>query len=85
MKEERSRSWFLDASYLAMGGYCPETGWWWRYDLSEDKSRTVRSRARVGYVSLSINVLELFGMVWTLYVMIVIRKYYLDEKERPCL
>ena len=34
----------------------------------------MKSRARVGYVSLSINVLELFGMVWTAYVMIVIRK-----------
>ena len=28
----------------------------------------------MGYDSLSINVLELFGMVWTAYVMIVIRK-----------
>ena len=42
------------------------------------------SRARVGYDSLSINVLERFGMVWTVYVMIVIRKDYPDEKERPC-
>ena len=33
----------------------------------------MRSRARVGYDSLSINVLELFGMVWTAYVMIVVR------------
>ena len=28
----------------------------------------------MGYDSLSINALELFGMVWTAYVMIVIRK-----------
>ena len=28
----------------------------------------------MGYDSLSINVLKLFGMVWTAYVMIVIRK-----------
>ena len=34
----------------------------------------MRSRARMGYDSLSINVLKLFGMVWTAYVMIVIRK-----------
>ena len=33
----------------------------------------MRGRARVGYDSLSINVLELFGMVWTVYMMIVIR------------
>ena len=34
----------------------------------------MRSRARKGYDSLSINVLELFGMVWTVCVIIVIRK-----------
>ena len=34
----------------------------------------MRSRARVGYDILSINVLELFGIVWTAYVMIVITK-----------
>ena len=45
----------------------------------------MRSRARVGKDSLSINVLELFSIVWTAYVMIVIRKDHLDEKERRCL
>ena len=39
-----------------------------------EKNRTVRSRTRTGYDSLSINVLELFGMMWTAYMMIVIRR-----------
>ena len=74
VKQEPSRRWFSDASYQAVGGFCRETGWWWRYGLSEEeRSRTVRSRKRVGYGSLTINVLELFGMVWTAYVMIVMR------------
>ena len=34
----------------------------------------MRRRARMSYDSLLIKVLELFGMVWTSYVMIVIRK-----------
>lgn len=30
-------------SYHTVGGYCLETGWWWRYGLlEEDRSRTVR-------------------------------------------
>ena len=75
VKQEPSRHWFSDASYQAVGGYCLETGWWWRYELTEEeRGRTVRSKTRRGYDSLSINVLELFGMVWTAYVMIVIRK-----------
>ena len=34
----------------------------------------MKVRDRMGHDSLSINVLELFGMVWTAYVIIVIRK-----------
>lgn len=33
-----------DASGDAMGGYCLETGWWWRIDFSED----IRARLRLG-------------------------------------
>ena len=83
-EQEPSRQWFSDASYQAAGRYLLETDWWCRYGLSEEeRSLTVRSRARVGYDSLSIIVLELFGIVWTAYVIIVIKKDYLDEKERP--
>ena len=34
----------------------------------------MRSRVSVGCVTLPINMLELVGMVWTAYVMIVIKK-----------
>ena len=44
----------------------------------------MRRRVRVGHDSLSINVSELFGMMWTAYLVIVIRKDYLNEKGRPC-
>lgn len=51
-----------------------ETGWWRKYGLSkEERSRTVRSRAKVGYDRLSINRLEFFGMAWAAYNMIVTR------------
>ena len=51
-----------------MGGYCLETGWWWRYGLTEEeRRRTVRSRASMGYEIM-------FGTVFTAYAMVVIRK-----------
>ena len=43
----------------------------WTVRMNQNEER---SGARVGYDSLSKNVLELFGMVWTAYVMIVIKK-----------
>lgn len=65
----------MDASHQAVGGYSLETGWWWKYDLSEEgRSQIVRSRTRVGYDSPSISALEYFGMVWTAHAMIVIRE-----------
>ena len=38
----------------------------------------------VGHDNLSINVLGLFGMVWTAYVMIVIRKTCRAGTGRQC-
>lgn len=49
--------------------------WWWGYCLpEEERSRGMMNGVRVGYDSLSINVLELFGTVWTAFAMIVIKK-----------
>lgn len=33
-----------DASGDAMGGYCVETGWWWRIDFSDDVRARLRNR-----------------------------------------
>ena len=60
-----------DASGDAMGGYCLETGRWWRIDFSEDVR--VRLHKRVCKKNdLSMNVFELLGMVvvtvWALTV-----------------
>ena len=53
LKQKPSRRWYSDVLYQAVGGYCLETRWWCRYDLSEEeRSRTVRSRARVDNGSL---------------------------------
>ena len=75
VKQPHKRTWFSDASFEAVGGLCLETGVYWRYNLTgEERARTVRSRRREHVNRLSINVLELLGMVMTAFVMIVIRK-----------
>ena len=49
VKQAPSRRWYSDASYQAVGGFCLETGWWWRYGLNgEERSRTIRSRKGMG-------------------------------------
>ena len=59
-----------DASGDAMGGYCLETGWWWRIDFPEDIR--ARLRKRVGQRDdLSMNVFELLGMVVTAWALTV--------------
>lgn len=62
VRESRSvktKSW--DTLYQAVGGYCLEISWWWRYDLSKKERNRIVSRTRMNYDSLSIFLL--FGIV----------------------
>ena len=65
-----SRILVSDASGDSMGGYCLESGLWWRIDFDED----VRARRRTKVNSrddLSMNVFELLGMVMTAWALTV--------------
>lgn len=65
-----SRILVSDASGDSMGGYCLESGKWWRIDFTED----VRARLRKKVQSrddLSMNVFELLGMVMTAWALTV--------------
>ena len=70
---------FSDASKQAVGGYCSETGQYWRYDLSaEERSRFCGSSASVvGVNDDSINALELLGMLVGAWVFVV------GQRRRP--
>ena len=63
---------FSDASKTAVGGFCIEPGVYWRYDLDEgERSRFCGSRKSVaGENDISINVLELLGMVVFAWVLV---------------
>ena len=64
------RTLWSDASGDAMGGYCLESGAWWRMDFDEGVRRRLRQRV-CGRDDLSINVLELLGMVVTAWAFVV--------------
>lgn len=72
---------FSDASKRAVGGYCQETGRYFRYDLSpEERSRFVgSSKSVVGINDMSINVLELPGMLLGAWLLII------PKQRRPAL
>ena len=65
-----SRILISDASGDGMGGFCLESGRWWRIDFMEDIR--ARLRKRVGSRDeLSMNVFELLGMVVTAWALTV--------------
>ena len=75
VKQPHRRTWFSDASFEAVGRLCQETVVYWSYNLiKEERARTVRSRRGEHVNGLSINVLELLGMVKTAFVMIMVRR-----------
>jgi hypothetical protein len=60
-----ARTWWSDASHIAMGGCCHFTGRWWRADLTPDViGRLVKGlKVVLGDGSVHINLLELVAMV----------------------
>ena len=68
------RTLFSDASKTAVGGFYLETGVYWRYELNDrERSRFCGSSGSVGCEDdLSINVLELLGMVVSAWVLVVL-------------
>jgi hypothetical protein len=71
IKRKHVQTWASDASFEAIGGYCLETGTFWRYDLTqEEASRVLKEAHKIKpTMLLNINILELLGMVVSAYVM----------------
>ena len=66
----RLRTLVSNASGTAVGGYCLETGAWWRFDLDRNAKSRLSEHVH-GHDDLSINVLELLGMVVTAWALVV--------------
>ena len=72
LERPSQRTLFSDASKTAVGGFCLETGVYWRYYLDgAERSRFCGSSKSVaGENDISINVLELLGMVVSEWVLV---------------
>ena len=66
-----SRTLWSDAPGNAMEAYCSESGAWWRVDFDEDVRNRLCQKVEVRD-NLSINVLEVLGMVVTAWAFIVL-------------
>ena len=64
------RHYFSDASFDAIGGYCPELRIFWRYTLDPQLSSEMKRKAQAREsCAITINLLELCGMVITAFVV----------------
>lgn len=65
------RHYLFDASFHAVGGYCVERKVFWRYDLPREPTTELKEKAeRRETCTVTINLLELLGMVVTGWVML---------------
>ena len=68
---------YSDASGRAVGGYSVRAGRWWRCDLQEEERTRFKGSTSHNVDDLTINVLELLGMVISAFTLVVV------EKARP--
>ena len=60
-----------DASFEAVGGYCLEHRMYWRYDLPPELTQELKQKAeRRETCTITINLLDILGMVGTAWVML---------------
>ena len=64
------RHYLSDARFEAVGGYCVERRVYWRYDLPEELTAELKRKAELSEsCTVTINLLELLGMVVTAWVI----------------
>ena len=75
VKRAPSRLYLSDASFTAIGGYCPELKIFWRYTIDSSLSAELKRKAQEKETSdITINLLELAGMFMTAWVVQMILK-----------
>jgi len=80
------RRYLSDASFEAVGGYCPELKIFWRYTLDVKLTAELKRKARARETSsITINLLELFGMFMTAWVVQCLVGDRPNEKGAPIL
>ena len=78
IKRTRARCYYSDASFTALGGFCPELKVYWRYSLAEVLTLELKKLSVTKQAgSITINLLELIGMMMSAFVM------QITENDRP--
>ena len=80
------RHYLSDASFEAVGGFCVESKVFWRYGLPKELTAELkRTGDRRETCPITINLLEVLGMVMTAWVMLVVVGDRADAKGDPIL
>ena len=78
IKRTWARCYYSDASFTALGGFCPELKVYWRYSLAEVLTLELKKLSVTKQAgSITINLLELIGMMMSAFVM------QITENDRP--
>ena len=78
MMRAPARRYYSDASFTAIGGFCPELKVYWRYSLAEALTLKLKKQLVTKRASpITINILELIGMMMSAFVM------QMTENDRP--
>ena len=73
-----ARRYYSDASFTAIGGFCPELKVYWRYSRAEALTLELKKQSVTKQAGpITINLLELIGMVMSAFVM------QMTENDRP--
>ena len=71
IKRPAKRHYLSDASFESVGGFCVEKKVFWRYDLPTELTAELKRKADLQETcTITINLLELLGMVVTAWVML---------------
>ena len=81
VEQTPSRRYYSNASFTPVGGFCPELQVYWRYELNPHLTELLRNQiVTKGVDAITINLLELCGMVMTACVTQVILQ---DRPKTP--
>ena len=73
-----ARRYYSNASFTAIGGFCPELKVYWRYSLAEALTLELKKQSLTKQAgSITINLLELIGMMMSAFVI------QTSENDRP--
>ena len=86
IRRPAKRHYLSDASFDAVGGFCVESKVFWRYDLPQELTTELKRKTKLGEAcTITVNLLELLGMIVTAWVMLELVGHRPDAAGDPIL